>query len=115
MTAILLGDSILKNLPQGSLDAIKAKFGLRYLRVCCMGGYTTYDLISKSGEIERLMDHDPHCDLLLLCSINFILEDMIWMQLSVIGHDRALTKPFNTHQSALCCKTLSYECLENVL
>ena len=68
LTGILLGDSILKDLPQSSIDAIKEKFGLDYLRVCCFGGYSTYDLISKSGEIERLIDQDPCCGLLILCS-----------------------------------------------
>ena len=64
----MLGDSILKDLPPSSIDAIKKKFGLDYLRFWSFGGYTTQDLIGKSGMVERLMDLDPNCDTLLLCS-----------------------------------------------
>ena len=37
------------------------------------------------------------------------------MQFSATGHEEALTKPFHSHQSVLCCKTQSDECLENVV
>ena len=37
------------------------------------------------------------------------------MQFGATDHDKALTKPFDSHQSAMCCKNQSDECLENII
>jgi hypothetical protein len=66
--ALYLGDSILRNLPPESIDATKKKFGLDHCRFFSFGGYTTHDLISKSGVVEWCLDQEPCCDFLYLCS-----------------------------------------------
>ena len=69
VSGALLGDSILKNLPDVSLRALQKKFGLTHKpRLFCFGGYSTYDLISRSGMIEMIMDQEPCLDKLFLCS-----------------------------------------------
>ena len=48
---------------------------------------------------------------------NLILQQICndRMQFGATDHDKALTKPFDSHLSALCCKNQSDECLEKSL
>ena len=67
-SGIWLGDSSFKGVSEEAKDLLKREFGLRYLRHVAFGGYSTHDLISRSGQIEQLMDQDPHCGHLFLSS-----------------------------------------------